>query len=76
MQKIKPDKLPCKKTPGTQFTCFTSTKVQILTPEHPGIVRLMEMLDYAPPSDKFSNLDLYAAAQGSICTFVPVKLVN
>ena len=41
--KVKPDKMPCKKTPG--------------------IVRLMCMIDYKPSSDKFTNLELYAAAQ-------------
>ena len=41
--KLKPDRQPCKKTPG--------------------IVRLMDMIEYKPIDDKFTNMDLHVAAQ-------------
>ncbi len=49
---------------GAQFTCFTSTKVQILTPEHPEALLRKRALVRPAEEEEAEEAEEAAAAEG------------
>ncbi len=66
--------VPC--TPGAQFTCFTSTRVQILTPEGESAQYLHFCTSKASKLSTATSPLARALPRVSGSTFLPVKQVN